>query len=76
MTTKSEQERPAKGALTEHQANVIGHIVEGCSDKEIARRMGLTLKGTESLVRRVIRARGFVNRVQLAVWAVRSGVVQ
>ena len=71
-------DRPApvqrKVHFSPRERQIVRFIVEGCSNQEIANRMGLRLQTVKNHLSRVYRKVGVPNRVQLAVFAVGSGV--
>ncbi|QJE74828.1 response regulator transcription factor [Aerophototrophica crusticola] len=59
------------GTLTGRQREIFELLVEGCSNKEIARRLGV-LEGTVKVhVRAMMQKLGARNRTQVAVLAAR-----
>ena len=71
-------DRPApvqrKVHFSPRERQIVRFIVEGCSNQEIANRMGLRLQTVKNHLSRVYRKVGVPNRVQLAVFAVGNGV--
>jgi DNA-binding CsgD family transcriptional regulator len=71
-------DRPApvqrKVHFSPRERQIVRFIVEGCSNQEIANRMGLRLQTVKNHLSRIYRKVGVPNRVQLAVFAVGSGV--
>lgn len=61
--------------LTERQLEVLRYLAEGCSIKEIARSMCLSAKSVDSHRYRIARKLGIHNRVALARFAYREGLV-
>jgi len=62
------------GCLTDRQQDIFRLILAGCSNKEIARELGV-LEGTVKVhVRAVMQKLGAKNRTQVAVVAARSGL--
>jgi predicted ATPase/DNA-binding CsgD family transcriptional regulator len=61
----------ASGALgiSERERDVVRLVAEGLSNKEIARRLHLSVRTVESHVRHTLTKTGLVNRTQLATWA-------
>ncbi len=56
------------------ERQIVRFIVEGCSNQEIANRMGLRLQTVKNHLSRIYRKVGVPNRVQLAVFAVGYGL--
>jgi DNA-binding NarL/FixJ family response regulator len=56
------------------ERQIVRFIVEGCSNQEIANRMGLRLQTVKNHLSRIYRKVGVPNRVQLAVFAVGNGL--
>lgn len=47
-------------------------LIDGASDKEIARAMGVAIPTAKQYVAGAIKVLGLKNRVQAAVWAARN----
>lgn len=60
--------------FTPRQAQVLRRIVQGKSNKEIARELGIGEESVKSHAAVVIARCGVKNRVQAAVWGARRGV--
>lgn len=56
------------------ERQIVRFIVEGCSNQEIANRMGLRLQTVKNHLSRIYRKVEVPNRVQLAVFAVGYGL--
>jgi DNA-binding NarL/FixJ family response regulator len=56
------------------ERQIVRFIVEGCSNQEIANRMGLRLQTVKNHLSRIYHKVGIPNRVQLAVFAVGHGL--
>ena len=71
-------DRPApvqrKVHFSPRERQIVRFIVEGCSNQEIANRMGLRLQTVKNHLSRIYRKVAVPNRVQLAVFAVGNGV--
>lgn len=61
-------------ALTPRELHVVSLIAAGAANKEIARRLGLTMNTVKSHVRGAYRAMGVTSRSQAVLWAVEHGV--
>jgi DNA-binding CsgD family transcriptional regulator len=61
---------PSSGALgvSEREFDVVRLVAEGLSNKEIARRLHLSVRTVESHVRHALTKTGLINRTQLATW--------
>jgi DNA-binding CsgD family transcriptional regulator len=59
--------------ISTREIDVIRLVAEGLSNKEIARRLHLSVRTVESHVRHVLTKTGLVNRTQLATWARERG---
>jgi DNA-binding CsgD family transcriptional regulator len=63
--------RPAAaGALTARELEVVPLIARGLADKEIAARLGISVRTAEYHVDRIRKKLGLASRAQIAVWAV------
>jgi DNA-binding NarL/FixJ family response regulator len=66
---------PAPLEMTSKQLQVLQHIATGRSTREIAEVMGLTEKAVESRKYRIMKQLNIHDRVQLALHAIREGLV-
>ncbi|NKY97287.1 response regulator transcription factor [Nocardiopsis dassonvillei subsp. albirubida] len=64
-----------KEQFTDREKDVVGLVATGASNAEIAGVLGLSETTIKSHVSSVLAKRGLRNRVQLVVWAFRSGLV-
>jgi DNA-binding NarL/FixJ family response regulator len=55
------------------ERQIVAFITKGCSNREIAARMGLRTQTVKNHLCRIYRKLGLPNRVQLAVFAVGHG---
>jgi predicted ATPase/DNA-binding CsgD family transcriptional regulator len=55
--------------VSEREIEVVRLVAKGLSNKEIARRLHLSVRTVESHVRHVLTKTGLTNRTQLATWA-------
>lgn len=60
--------------FTEREEQIMGFLIHGLSNKEIAFRLNLSEKTVKFYVTHVIRKLGVKNRVQVALYASRRGV--
>jgi len=65
----------AGAALTSRETEVVRLVAEGLTNGEIAGRLHLSIRTVQSHVKAALKKTGTKNRVQLAVYAVRAGVV-
>lgn len=56
------------GPLTRREFQVAALITEGLSNKEIARRLGISRRTVEGHVDRILTKLGFASRVQIVSW--------
>jgi DNA-binding CsgD family transcriptional regulator len=61
--------------LSEREREVVALIVTGLTNREIAQRLHLSPRTVQSHVRSAMRKTGTNGRVQLAVAALRRGIV-
>ena len=61
--------------LTEREAQVLRQLVEGLTNKEIAKELHISVETVKEHVQHILRKIGVADRTQAAVWAVRSGLV-
>ncbi|WP_244434208.1 response regulator transcription factor [Azospirillum sp. B506] len=77
------------GAVTQHETELLGYpglyprharilklIMDGCSNKEIAREMAMTEDLVKLHVRHIMQTINVRNRTQAALWAAQSGIIQ
>ncbi|MGC4755425.1 response regulator [Micromonospora trifolii] len=67
---------PALAALTEREREVLGLIARGCSNREIAGRLHIAELTAKTHVSRVLTKLAVESRVQAAVVAYETGLVQ
>lgn len=65
--------RPGTVPLTARQREVAALVAEGCSNREIAARLGITERSAEGHVERIRLRLGFRSRAQVAAWFVAGG---
>ncbi len=61
--------------LTPRELQVLRHIGYGLSNDEIARSMGISVETIKEHVQNILRKMTMKDRTQVAVWAVREGLV-
>jgi len=61
--------------LTPRELQVLRHIGYGLSNEEIGRSMGISVETIKEYVQNILRKMVFKDRTQVAVWAVREGLV-
>jgi pimeloyl-ACP methyl ester carboxylesterase len=59
--------------LTPRQREVAGLVSEGCTNREIATRLGIDERSAEGHVERILLRLGFRSRAQIAAWYAASG---
>jgi two-component system nitrate/nitrite response regulator NarL len=77
------------GTMAQHESELLGYpglyprharilklIMDGCSNKEIAREMGMTEDLVKLHVRHIMQTINVRNRTQAALWAAQSGIIQ
>jgi len=69
------QEQPFS-VLTEREREVLVHVAEGYSNKEIAARLGLTVGTVKGYVSAILTKLGVADRTQAAVFALRHGLIR
>ena len=63
------------GTLTQREREIIGLVVQGLTNKEIADILSVSAATVRAHVEHIIAKLGVTNRTQAAVWAVRAGIV-
>lgn len=59
--------------LTDREREVLGHIADGRSNREIARALHLSEKTVKTHVSNILMKLDLADRTQAALWAVRNG---
>ncbi|HEX3931120.1 MAG TPA: response regulator transcription factor [Nocardioides sp.] len=65
---------PRALGLTPRESHVVSLIAAGAPNKEIARRLGLSMNTVKSHIRTAYRAMGVASRTQAVLWAVEHGI--
>jgi DNA-binding NarL/FixJ family response regulator len=65
----------ADGHLTLRERQVLRHLAYGLSNEEIAASLGIGLETVKTHVHKLLRKISMRDRTQVAVWAVKNGVV-
>ncbi len=68
------RDRPPEVQLTAREQEVLGLVVEGLANKQIARRMGISEKTVKGHLTNLFQRIGVVDRTQAALWAERAGI--
>lgn len=61
--------------LTEREYQVLRHLANGLTNKEIAEAMKISYETVKEHVQHILRKLGVADRTQAAVWAVRKNLV-
>lgn len=64
------------GSLTDREREVLRHIADGRSNREIARVLVLSEKTVKTHVSNILMKLDVVDRTQAALWAVRHGIAE
>ncbi|MFD9359619.1 response regulator [Streptomyces sp. NPDC060031] len=74
----SEDDQPSSagrgGSLTDREREVLLHIADGRSNREIARALVLSEKTVKTHVSNILMKLDLADRTQAALWAVRHGI--
>jgi DNA-binding NarL/FixJ family response regulator len=71
---RSEPQSPRMIGLTPRESHVVALIAAGAPNKEIARRLDLSMNTVKSHIRTAYRSMGVSSRTQAVLWAVEHGV--
>src|SRR3954452_22984489 len=74
LPTRVEPPSAREIGLTPRESHVVALIAAGAANKEIARRLGLSMNTVKSHIRTAYRAMGVTSRTQAVLWAVEHGV--
>lgn len=72
LREKSLPVHPAEAGLSEQEGRILDHIVEGKSNKLIARDLGIAEGTVKVHVKHVLKKLNLRSRIEAAVWAERS----
>ncbi|GIX00916.1 MAG: DNA-binding response regulator [Pirellulaceae bacterium] len=61
--------------LTQRESDVLRHMANGLTNKEIALALGISYETVKEHVQHILRKIGVTDRTQAAVWAVRKGLI-
>jgi non-specific serine/threonine protein kinase len=67
--------RPGDAVLTPRKMEIVRHVAEGQSNKEIARSLSISERTVEAHLEQLRNQLGFHNRAQVVAWAVSRGLV-
>lgn len=73
LGSRQRTSKPAFG-LTAREHEVLGLLSEGCANKHIARRLGITEATVKAHLTSVFQTIGVTDRTQAALWAHRHGM--
>ena len=77
LSDDSPRSPQGRGAtLTEREREVLGHIADGRSNREIARSLHLSEKTVKTHVSNILMKLDVADRTQAALWAVRNGAAR
>ncbi len=69
LREKSRPATPAEAGLTDQEARILEHLIDGKSNKLIARDMGIAEGTVKVHVKHVLKKLNLRSRVEAAVWA-------
>lgn len=74
LTARSEVATRTSVDLTVRETEVLGLVRQGLSNKQIARRLGITERTVKAHLTSCFQRIGVLDRTQAAVWAERNGI--
>jgi DNA-binding NarL/FixJ family response regulator len=74
LTARSETPTRSSVDLTVRETEVLGLVRQGLSNKQIARRLGITERTVKAHLTSCFQRIGVLDRTQAAVWAERNGI--
>ena len=66
--------RPAADSLTARERDVLAQIASGATNRQIARRLGVSERTARTHVSSILAKLGLSSRTQAALWALRHGL--
>jgi DNA-binding NarL/FixJ family response regulator len=66
--------RPAMDTLTARERDVLGQVASGATNRQIARRLGITERTARTHVSSILAKLGLASRTQVALWALQHGL--
>jgi DNA-binding NarL/FixJ family response regulator len=76
LSARSEQPNRSEVELTAREVEVIGLVRAGLSNKQIARRLGISERTVKAHLTSCFQRIGVQDRTQAALWAERQGIGQ
>jgi two-component system, NarL family, nitrate/nitrite response regulator NarL len=73
---RAESRPPTMRGLSAREVEILRRIIEGDSNKHIARRLDIAEATVKAHVKTVLRKIGVSNRTQAAIWAMNNGLAQ
>ncbi len=67
--------RPGPGRFSEREVHVVKELANGLSNKQIARRLGISEKTVRNHLSRIFTKCGASNRTEVVMHAMRTGIV-
>jgi len=64
-------ERSICGRISERERQILGFLMEGVSDKEICRRLEISVSTVKQHIKNLLSKIGVANRTRAALWAQR-----
>ena len=74
-SSRTKRKPKQKVSLTRREREVLTLVVEGQSNKIIAKRLGIALETAKEHVKNLLRKSSATNRTQVVLWAVRNGLL-
>jgi DNA-binding NarL/FixJ family response regulator len=74
LGARSRTSAPAASGLTAREQEVLALLSEGCANKHIARRLGISEATVKAHLTSIFRTIGVADRTQAALWAQRQGL--
>jgi two-component system response regulator NreC len=69
------EQAPAEGQLTSREIEVLTHIADGCTNREIADILCLSVKTVDRHRENILRKLNLHNRVELVKYAIEKGLI-
>lgn len=75
-SSTSQRQRPAPADLSKREVGVLKEVASGLSNKQIARRLGISEKTVRNHLSHIYAKLNISDRAQLMLWAIKKGLAK